>query len=110
MKPQIGGQALRGRWVIGTDGIPSTGGTALNYGPTAEHPTAVYLPTGSLSDPDISGIPPGRLWGPSSQHRGGIVNHVFGDAHVEGISDGIDPNIYLWIVTRADGEPLPATN
>jgi hypothetical protein len=110
LKPTVGGQITRDRWAIGTDGTPSTGGTALNYGPTAEHPTAVYLPTGSLSDPDISGIAPGRLWGPSSQHAGGIVNHAFADAHVEGISDGIDPNVYLWIVTRNGGEPLPAMN
>ena len=65
---------------------------------------------GSLSEPDISNIPPGRLWGPSSQHAGGIVNHVFADAHVEGISDQIDANVYLWIVTRNGGEALPAMN
>jgi type II secretory pathway pseudopilin PulG len=102
------GQPLRGRLIVGTDGTSATGGTALNYGPTADDPTAVYLPTGSLSDPDISGIPPGRLWGPSSEHAGGLVNHVFGDAHVEAINDGIDPNVYLWIITRNGGEPLPA--
>jgi len=100
----------RDRWIVGTDGTSATGGTALNYGPTAEHPTAVYLPTGWLSDPDISNIPPGRLWGPSSQHAGGIVNHAFADAHVEGINDQIDPNVYLWIVTRNGGERAPAMN
>jgi len=104
------GQPLKGRWSIGTDGTPATGGVALNYGPSAENPTAVCLPTGALSDPDISSIPPGRLWGPSSQHSGsqatgGIVNHLYGDAHVEGIGDGIDPNVYLWIITRNAGEP-----
>jgi hypothetical protein len=83
------------RWTIGTDGTSATGGTALNYGPTAKHPTAVFLPTGSFVDSDISKIPPGRLWGPSSQHAGGIVNHVYADAHVEAISDQIDPNVYL---------------
>ena len=91
---------------IGSNGTHADGGMALNYGPTVDHPTAVYLPTGSLSDPDISGIAPGRLWGPSSQHRGGIVNHVFADAHLNGISDGIDANVYLWLVTRAGGEAL----
>jgi len=99
------GQPLQGRWSIGTDGTSATGGVALNYGPSAENPTAVYLPTGALSDPDISSIPPGRLWGPSSQHSGGLVNHLFGDAHVEGIADGIDANVYLWIITRNSGEP-----
>jgi len=96
------------RWTIGTNDTPATCGTALNYGPTAEHPTTVYLPTGSLADLDISASPPGRLWGPSSQHAGGIVNHVFADVHVDGISDQIDANVYLSIVTRNGGEPLPA--
>jgi type II secretory pathway pseudopilin PulG len=106
---EIGGMAgPPNRWWIGRDGTHSDGGSALNYGPTVDHPTAVYLPTASLADPDISGIAPGRLWGPSSQHNGGIVNHAFGDAHVESISDQIDPNVYLWIVTRNGGEAIPA--
>jgi prepilin-type processing-associated H-X9-DG protein len=96
-----------GRLIVGTDGTTATGGSALNYGPTLANPTAVYLPTGSISDPDISGAPPGRLWGPSSEHRGGIVNHLFADGHVDGIADTIDPNCYLWIVTRNGGEPTP---
>ncbi len=96
-----------GRLIVGTDGTTSTGGAALSYGPTAATPTAVYLPTGAINDPDISGAPPGRLWGPSSEHRGGIVNHAFADGHVDGIADTIDPNIYLWIVTRNGGEPIP---
>jgi prepilin-type processing-associated H-X9-DG protein len=106
---KINGQPVDGRWVIGTDGTSATGGSALNYGPTAANPTAVYLPTGALSDPDISGTPPGRLWGPSSEHRGGIVNHLFADGHVEGIVDTIDPNLYLWIVTRNGGENTTTT-
>jgi prepilin-type processing-associated H-X9-DG protein len=95
-------------WVVGTDGRSATGGSALNYGPTSQNPTAVYLPTAALADPDISGIAPGRLWGPSSEHRGGIVNHAFADGHVDSISDKIDPNVYLWMVTRNGGENLPA--
>jgi len=41
-----------------------------------------------------------RLWGPSSNHAGGIVNHVFCDGHVDGLSDSMDPNVYLWLVTE----------
>jgi prepilin-type processing-associated H-X9-DG protein len=103
---KINGHDVTDRWVIGTDGTTATGGSSLNYGPTRQTPTAVYLPTDALSDPDISGIPPGRLWGPSSEHRGGIVNHAFADGHVESISDQIDPNVYLWMTTRNGGEPL----
>ena len=87
------GRPRSNRWLVGTDTTP--GGAALNYGPKAATPTAVYLPTAALADPDITAAPPGRLWGPSSQHKGGIVNHVFADAHVEGIADNIDANVYL---------------
>jgi len=107
----VSGQPLRGRVSVGNDGTPSTGGAALNYGPSSASPTAICLPAGACADPDLNtstgGV--GRLWGPSSNHAGGIVNHVFGDAHVEGINDGIDPNVYLWIITRNGGEPLPPT-
>ncbi|HEY2760292.1 MAG TPA: DUF1559 domain-containing protein [Pirellulales bacterium] len=113
----INGQSLVGRWCIGSDGSNTNGGgSSLNVGPTTTTPQAVYMPgtgaAGSCKDPDLQasvGAPCGRLWGPSSNHSGGIVNHCFGDAHVEGISDGIDPNVYLWIVTRNGGEPLPGT-
>jgi prepilin-type N-terminal cleavage/methylation domain-containing protein len=108
----VNGQPLRGRVSVGTDGTPSTGGVGLNYGPSSASPTAICMPAGACADPDLStstgGV--GRLWGPSSNHAGGIVNHVYGDAHVEGINDGIDPNVYLWIITRNGGEPLPATS
>jgi len=106
----VNGQPLRGRVSIGTDGTPTSGGVACNYGPSSASPTAICLPAGACKDPDPSTFTPGRLWGPSSNHAGGIVNHVFGDAHVDGINDGIDPNVYLWIITRNGGEPLPATS
>ena len=108
----INGQAMSGRWCIGSNGTNSGGaGASLNVGPTSTTPQAIYMPSAACADPNLSGttVPPGRLWGPSSNHSGGIVNHVFGDAHVEGINDGIDPNVYLWIVTRNGGEPLPGT-
>jgi prepilin-type N-terminal cleavage/methylation domain-containing protein len=105
----VNGQTISGRWSIGTDGTTNSGGTALNYGPSTTTPLAVYLPQNACKDPLLTNAAPGRLWGPSSNHAGGIVNHVFGDAHVEGITDGIDPNVYLWIVTRAGSEPLPGT-
>jgi prepilin-type N-terminal cleavage/methylation domain-containing protein len=108
----VNGQPLNGRVSIGTNGTPSTGGVALNYGPSAASPTSICLPAGACKDPDLTtstSSQTGRLWGPSSNHAGGIVEHVFGDAHVEGINDGIDPNVYLWIITRGGGEPLPAS-
>ena len=102
----VNGQSLTGRWCIGTDGTSATGGVALNYGPTRDHPTLVCLPTAALADPDIGWITPGRVWGASSEHGDGMVNHGFADGHVARINDGIEPNVYLWLVSRNGGEPL----
>ncbi len=32
------------------------------------------------------------------------MNHVFGDGHVDGLSDSMDGNVYLWLTTRNGGE------
>lgn len=45
-----------------------------------------------------------RRWGPSSAHPS-VVIHLYGDAHVEEVTDDMDPNAYLRLVTRAGGEP-----
>jgi hypothetical protein len=44
-----------------------------------------------------------RIWGPSSRHPS-IVLHGFGDAHTEGVSESIDKNAYLQMVTRSGRE------
>ncbi len=46
-------------------------------------------------------------WGPSSDHAGGIVCHVFVDNHTIGITDQCDPQTYFSLITRAGGEPNP---
>ncbi len=46
-----------------------------------------------------------RLWGPSSDHSGGVVMHVFADAHATSISPDVDPTVYMQMVTRNGGEP-----
>ena len=111
---QVNGQNVQGRWCIGSApiGVPgNNAGTALNAGPSASATQLIYMAQGNCADPNLNGAgaAPGRLWGPSSNHAGGIINHVFGDAHVEPINDGIDANVYLWIITRNGGEPLPNT-
>jgi prepilin-type N-terminal cleavage/methylation domain-containing protein len=103
----VNGLNVNGKWVVGSNGTTTNGaGHAINVGPSPTTPQAVYMPTGSVSDPNIT-YP--RMWGPSSDHAGGIVQHVYGDAHVEGLTDGIDPNVYLWIITRNGGEAIPST-
>lgn len=48
-----------------------------------------------------------RSWGPSSEHTGGAVNHVFADGHVTSIvGSAIDRNTYLRIISRDGGEAI----
>lgn len=48
-------------------------------------------------------------WGPSSAHSGGIVVHLMGDGSVQFIPDSMDPQTYIYLTTRADGEPASVT-
>ncbi|HEV3416417.1 MAG TPA: DUF1559 domain-containing protein [Pirellulales bacterium] len=48
-------------------------------------------------------------WGPSSEHAGGIVGHLFADIHTVGIADDCDSEIYLGLTTRNGSEPLDDT-
>jgi prepilin-type N-terminal cleavage/methylation domain-containing protein/prepilin-type processing-associated H-X9-DG protein len=43
-------------------------------------------------------------YGPSSEHSGGIVNHLFADGSVVSLSGGLDPKVYAGMVSRAGGE------
>jgi type II secretory pathway pseudopilin PulG len=45
-------------------------------------------------------------WGPSSDHAGGIVCHVFVDNHTIGITDQCDGPTYLSLITRSGSEPI----
>jgi hypothetical protein len=96
----LNGQNLTGRWAVPNT---TTGGHAVNVGPTTQYPQAAYMPGNIVTQgPNIV---PQRAWGPSSNHAGGIVNHVCGDGHVAAISESVDPHIYIWGFTRSGGEP-----
>lgn len=64
----------------------------------------------SLNDPNFFDATPflpfavSSYWGPSSQHPGGIVQHLMADGSARSISDKINVSVYEAIVTRADGE------
>jgi hypothetical protein len=45
-----------------------------------------------------------RRWGPSSAHPG-VVIHLYGDDHVEEVTEDVDANVYIRLITRAGGEP-----
>ncbi len=75
--------------------------TALNYGPKVVGQNFYTIGTPPLK----SGVFTEWGWGPSSDHSGGIVLHAFGDAHVQGIEESIDPTLYIQLCTKAGKEP-----
>ena len=48
-----------------------------------------------------------HTWGPSSDHAGKIIGHLFADGHVEFISADVANNTYHALNTRGNGEPIP---
>jgi prepilin-type N-terminal cleavage/methylation domain-containing protein/prepilin-type processing-associated H-X9-DG protein len=46
-------------------------------------------------------------WGPSSDHAGKIIGHLFADGHVEFIGSDIAANTYQALNTRSSAEPIP---
>jgi prepilin-type N-terminal cleavage/methylation domain-containing protein len=46
-----------------------------------------------------------RLWGPSSEHQR-IAHHAFADATVRPIGQDVDPEIYMWMITRIGNETV----
>jgi len=94
-----------------TDGEPGSGGedgfagfsdsdegsTALNYGPVPDD-SIVYWPSYDGAND--------RGWGPSSEHAGGVIVHVYADGHVQAIPDEVDRTAYYRLITRAGGEPV----
>jgi prepilin-type N-terminal cleavage/methylation domain-containing protein len=51
-----------------------------------------------------AGQPAWRVYGPSSNHNGGVVLHGYGDGHGRSINENVDKNAYLAQVTRAGSE------
>lgn len=84
------------------DNLPTS---ALNFGPyNIGAANQIYW---SVNEPKPGW--PGqidRLWGPSSNHSGDVVVHVFADVHIQGLTSDLDPSIYYRLVTRNGGEPI----
>ena len=75
---------------------PSTR-TTINYGDETSDPVRCYMATGPSSTPWVHG--------PSSSHPG-VVNHLLGDGSVKSVSDGLNPTLYMHLITRDGGEPV----
>jgi prepilin-type N-terminal cleavage/methylation domain-containing protein len=78
----------------------------LNYGPTSAKRSARYMRQGR----EWNGAEH-RLWGPSSEHPGGVVIHAFADARTVPIPEAVDAKIYYRLVTinGAEQAELPNT-
>jgi prepilin-type N-terminal cleavage/methylation domain-containing protein len=72
----------------------TTGTTAINVGPLTASATGPYYRSATWK------------WGPSSQHNGGVVMHVYADASVHGQTEDIDPTTYIQLITRAGRESV----
>jgi prepilin-type N-terminal cleavage/methylation domain-containing protein len=71
----------------------------INFGPTTADKNRVYLEQGKWPNAGP------RTWGPSSEHEG-IAVHCFADVAVRPLSGGIDPSVYIALVTRAGNEQI----
>lgn len=84
------------------DGTAYTGLTrsGLNHGPSDAHPGTSF---GDLAaGPGFETV--SVNWGPSSNHRDGMVIHAMGDGSVRAIAADIDASIYAALATVSGGE------
>lgn len=91
--------------VDGYWGINNNKGHAINFGPTIEGDTSKRYLGNQANVWPASGP---RNWGPSSQHPGGQVSHVFADNHTQTLSEKMDATTYYRLISRNKGEPIPA--
>jgi prepilin-type N-terminal cleavage/methylation domain-containing protein len=79
--------------------------TALNFGPKTDNNVLFVGRYNNAFGISIPGDGAGKVeWGPSSDHSGGIIMHAWGDAHVSGLTEDIDPMLYMHLSTRAGRE------
>ncbi|MFM8496428.1 MAG: DUF1559 domain-containing protein [Planctomycetia bacterium] len=105
------------RWILGElFHMPSINCGTLSGGVWTGSPTTrLTLMSGS----NTTTLPPGGInhflgadgsqnltWGPSSDHAGKIIGHLFADGHVEFIGADIAANTYQALNTRSSGEPI----
>ncbi|MEM8866323.1 MAG: DUF1559 domain-containing protein [Planctomycetota bacterium] len=74
-------------------------GSALNKGSNKTTEQDQYYQLSADNPHRLGGNFGDRKWGPSSRHPG-VVQHGWGDGHGSAVQDEIDPDVYLWIVTR----------
>jgi prepilin-type N-terminal cleavage/methylation domain-containing protein len=119
-----------GSWIDGATSwvtASNLSGAAVNYGSgkwnstgtTNVVPAVVGTPGAGLNFPATSASSgeyltstawtaygDGMGFGPSSDHSGGIVLHVFADGHVGQLTTDIDPTLFMSLYSRGTGEPI----
>jgi prepilin-type N-terminal cleavage/methylation domain-containing protein len=86
----------------GGGNLNSTLGLMSTAATTANPPLPGYAVTHGGASPSIT-----LTWGPSSDHAGKIIGHLFADGHVEFIPADIAVATYEALNTRSSGEPIP---
>jgi prepilin-type N-terminal cleavage/methylation domain-containing protein len=104
------------RWILGElFHMPSISAGTLAGGVWGGANTRLTLMSGS----NTTTLPPAGVthtigadtstsltWGPSSDHAGKIIGHLFADGHVEFIGADVSANTYQALNTRSSGEPI----
>ncbi len=88
-----------------TYGVPINAKTNLNRCWQDDDKSTWYDEGNYVKSPDGSAGASGWIHGPSSEHPA-VVNHVMADASVKSVSEGMDPVLYMHVITRAGGEPV----
>ena len=82
----------------------SASGAAIGKGPVKGAPSQLHYAQARAKDA-LAGFHGSWEWGPSSDHNNGdLVNHLFGDAATRTLNRDINPDVYMYLVTRAGGE------
>ena len=90
-----------GWWVVDTSKNDNSG-ASIGRGPKPD-PAVKYMTT-AIGGTVNTNLKVDWEWGPSSDHSGGVVNHVFADGGSRSISKEVDPQVYMHLVTRGGGE------
>ena len=89
------GNFVNNAWNGSNPLLQAMSGTATTINPPPAH-------TLTLAGPNLTRQ---LTWGPSSDHAGRVIGHLFGDGHTEFISADVSPQIYAGLNTRAGTEP-----
>jgi len=99
-------EEIMAHWMVGYSSIL----VGLRSNVTYVQQGPYYAPTGGNTYLDMGlyeseWYRDGYQYGPSSRHPG-VVNHLYADGSVHGIATNIDMATYMFLLTRAGGEPI----